>query len=816
MANKTWDKIISSPDVTGEKGTIGAAESRHMAEYTPKKLAASELKKGLKGDWQKEGYRLDHWQDRQGYHNVAAYDKNNNVVGTASFTDHLVPNELGTNLVSHPDYMKGWSVEVHPDHRRLGLASAMYQYAEKMSGKKILQGGTTSEGSSLWGQKNRKFGNLNIHDKINLKTLQRSEDGNLKKAPVEYITDPQETHKKIAALNETYPLINKVNLPNGLVYQQHTKNDYMGPVHVHHLYHPNEKNPIAEVITRPDPDNEMNHKVSYSQVSPDHKGKGLGKQAYLAALIHGKGVGRLLSDNELSRNAHKMWTSLKGVSGLGGKIGSYVTHKMYDKGVSPAKYAQAHQDQHQVFVKNKKALDHNALFPSVDIGDGVKETKLAASEDLNKSKTFKTSIQSVPPNIGLERLKQIKQDHYVGAGGKDYDPDELHQRMFEIGEKQAAKQSLFPEQESEKTRGSFEQMAPPMPGKKMFGKSDELISLLTKGSARLEKMSRPRITFPKMGLDTRPDQNVQLLEEPRQVKLFGRKVADQQIKDFENKKGIKLKPVNREREMKRLSGKTERRFGNNALGLNYSLEDRDIPAALAGKARSKHEAPDEGHVQKVKENTEKYNEAKLKYYDDMDRWRKEAEQFPSGSTAYYNHIANRPEMPSKPRKPAKKKVETKNLTPEQMKSRGQAIDSTVEHEALHSTLGQIERKFGPVVYSEVKDKLLGHYKPDTLNAVANWVEGARGYKRSGAHFKDEILTHARDLLVNADKRKSFKDYLKKVIGINHENYYNEHMKNLKQGHQKSYEWAQNLTPERLTSSVPSYGQLKVAADKDKK
>lgn len=160
-----------------KKNPIKIYSPEEIKAFEQSRLAASEdLEKGLHGDWQKEGYKLDHGQDRHGYHYVTAYDKNNNVVGEASFSDHLVPNQAGTSLVSHPDYMKGWDVKVHPDHQRKGLASAMYEYAEKMSGKKILQGGTTSEGSSLWEQKDRKFGNLNIHDKINLKTLQRSEE----------------------------------------------------------------------------------------------------------------------------------------------------------------------------------------------------------------------------------------------------------------------------------------------------------------------------------------------------------------------------------------------------------------------------------------------------------------------------------------------------------------------------------------------------------------------------------------------------------------------------------------------------------------
>lgn len=235
--------------------------------------------------------------------------------------------------------------------------------------------------------------------KAEYKKLAASED--LKKAPVEYVTDPQDTHKKIPRLNDSYKLINKVTLPNGLIYQQHEKSDYMGPVHVHHLYHPNESNPVAEVITRPDEDSPMNHSVHYSQVSPDHKGKGLGKQAYLAALVHGKGVGRLISDKSLSQNAHKAWVGFKGIKGLGGKIGKYITQKEIIAG-NIGKYDTAAEDTHQVFVKNKKDLDHNAMFPPVS---GVGE-KMAASENVDSD--LKKSIH---PND----FKKIKTSHDKGA-----------------------------------------------------------------------------------------------------------------------------------------------------------------------------------------------------------------------------------------------------------------------------------------------------------------------------------------------------------------------------------------------------------------
>ena len=116
----------------------------------------SELEKGAKRDWKKEGYRLEHHIDKDGFHNVTAYDKESNPVGYASFTYDYKPDPTESHLVIG-DHLKGWDVKVHPNHQRKGLASAMYDLAEKMSGKKILQGGTTPEGSAFWEARKRNF-----------------------------------------------------------------------------------------------------------------------------------------------------------------------------------------------------------------------------------------------------------------------------------------------------------------------------------------------------------------------------------------------------------------------------------------------------------------------------------------------------------------------------------------------------------------------------------------------------------------------------------------------------------------------------------
>lgn len=122
-----------------------------------------DLEKGLKGDWEKEGYKISHsiklnpkvdpnnkWDDHDHTITVFAHDNQGNFVGKAPFFFHpkqssIVP--VGT--------------QVHEDHRRKGLATAMYRYAEKIMEKPILSdnpGGRTKDAEALWSQPNRPFG----------------------------------------------------------------------------------------------------------------------------------------------------------------------------------------------------------------------------------------------------------------------------------------------------------------------------------------------------------------------------------------------------------------------------------------------------------------------------------------------------------------------------------------------------------------------------------------------------------------------------------------------------------------------------------
>lgn len=119
-----------------------------------KKLAASELEKGSQGDWEKEGITLSyrpwkHYKNAPGalnWHYVEAHDKNKKRVGYVEFS------EADGHAIPHGTY-------VEPEHRRKGLASAMYSHYQKMTGHRLTPDEQQSdEAKALWAQPNRPFG----------------------------------------------------------------------------------------------------------------------------------------------------------------------------------------------------------------------------------------------------------------------------------------------------------------------------------------------------------------------------------------------------------------------------------------------------------------------------------------------------------------------------------------------------------------------------------------------------------------------------------------------------------------------------------
>lgn len=116
-----------------------------------------DLEKGLKGDWQQEGYEIRHTVDPDGKH--------------ISVSAHLGDRKVGELDAGHsqayPGTLHPTMVKVHEAHQRKGLGTAMYQRAEQVLGKPFSRGGYQSpEAKKLWAQKGRPFGKSEAHDNM--------------------------------------------------------------------------------------------------------------------------------------------------------------------------------------------------------------------------------------------------------------------------------------------------------------------------------------------------------------------------------------------------------------------------------------------------------------------------------------------------------------------------------------------------------------------------------------------------------------------------------------------------------------------------
>jgi hypothetical protein len=165
--------------VPQKKQRLAASESLTQAESLKK---ADVLEKGIHGDWSKEGYSLGHEYDEWGHLTVFATHPSEKMrVGSV-----FIPTSF-----MRPDHLISASTNVLQRHQRKGLATAMYQYAEKLTGKKMAPSNIRTEaGQSLWSGGQNKEGEKKFG-----KSLAKSDsaDGQF------FVDFPEHNHNRVKA-----------------------------------------------------------------------------------------------------------------------------------------------------------------------------------------------------------------------------------------------------------------------------------------------------------------------------------------------------------------------------------------------------------------------------------------------------------------------------------------------------------------------------------------------------------------------------------------------------------------------------------------
>lgn len=146
------NKIPSGLPPPSKKDPIKVAEQ--LKNPNPGKVNVEVLKVEDNGQWSLEKGALNP------AHGINFVHEHHDLGGVGDLTHikavHPVHGVVGETVVEHQadGSLKPSDVQVHPEHRRLGIASAMYAHAEKLTNKKVMPStAQTADGAALWSKK---------------------------------------------------------------------------------------------------------------------------------------------------------------------------------------------------------------------------------------------------------------------------------------------------------------------------------------------------------------------------------------------------------------------------------------------------------------------------------------------------------------------------------------------------------------------------------------------------------------------------------------------------------------------------------------
>jgi GNAT superfamily N-acetyltransferase len=144
-------------------------------------------------------------------------------------------------------------------------------------------------------------------------------------------------------------------LPNGLIYEQREPKRPDQGLKYHTLINPKTNERLAFLETRHMAD--APNSVMWGEVHPDYRGKGLGRQLYLAAALHMK---QLHSDNHMTSKANGMWESFKDHPGMEVDLAPYGNRDRNDPSINNGR--------HSMVVSDPSKIDYGKMFHKVDLG----------------------------------------------------------------------------------------------------------------------------------------------------------------------------------------------------------------------------------------------------------------------------------------------------------------------------------------------------------------------------------------------------------------------------------------------------------------
>jgi hypothetical protein len=219
-------------------------------------------------------------------------------------------------------------------------------------------------------------------------------------------------------------------------------------------------------------------------------------------------------------------------------------------------------------------------------------------------------------------------------------------------------------------------------------------------AAPMEKMSRPKLSFPKMGIDNE-EHNVKNVATPRQKKLLVRETINEMYPKDVARAAAQGFDIAKVPSIKRLSNKL---VPSKLGGANIHVEPSTAP-----NTRSKG-----------------------------------AKQVTYAFSGKYGHHG---------------KVPKKEMTPEKRIEAGQHLDYVRSHEAAHRVMNRVEQVHGRAARHKLLQHLIEHALPDQGDRdVLVGFTKYRGYRPGSPGFDEEMINTMRDVLSHKEPRSHFEKF----------------------------------------------------------
>jgi len=136
-----------------------------------------------------------------------------------------------------------------------------------------------------------------------------------------------------------------------------------------------------------------------------------------------------------------------------------------------------------------------------------------------------------------------------------------------------------------------------------------------------------------------------------------------------------------------------------------------------------------------------------------------------------------------------------------------------QHEGHHHLFSEVSRKYGPSARYKLVNHLLKELPGQDIEDMKDHLRFTYGYDHKDSNFNEEVLNHARDILVSPKSRESYLKFLEEKHGPANTHDNRRTMARVKSGWRKVLNSSKKVTPETFQAEVIPFKSKLTASEK---